>query len=58
MNGFLLGRYRRTGPQRTHFVPSPMLRAGENTIVVIELEDVVAARAAFVAQADLGPREE
>ena len=58
VNGFLLGRYRRTGPQRTLFVPSPMLRAGENTIVVIELEDVVAARADFVAQADLGPREE
>ena len=58
VNGFLLGRYRRTGPQRTLYVPAPLVRAGENTIVVIELEHVTAARAVFVAQPELGPSEE
>ena len=58
VNGFLLGRYRRSGPQRTLYVPAPVLRAGENTVVVLELEHVTAARAVFAAQPDLGPREE
>lgn len=38
VNGFLLGRYWRRGPQRTLFVPRPVTRAGSNRIVVLELE--------------------
>jgi beta-galactosidase len=38
VNGFLLGRYREIGPQVTLYCPAPLLRAGENTVTVLELE--------------------
>ncbi len=38
VNGFLLGRYWRRGPQRTLIVPSPVTRAGRNEVVVLEFE--------------------
>ncbi|XEC93742.1 glycoside hydrolase family 35 protein [Paenibacillus tarimensis] len=37
INGFNLGRYWNIGPQRTLYVPAPLLRIGENEIVVFEL---------------------
>lgn len=58
VNGFLLGRYWSSGPQRTLFVPAAALVAGENTIVVIELDRVADPIARFVAQPDLGQRDE
>ncbi|WP_261388398.1 glycoside hydrolase family 35 protein [Arthrobacter alpinus] len=38
VNGFLLGRYWEVGPQITLYVPGPLLRAGTNTVTVLELE--------------------
>lgn len=38
INGFLLGRYWGIGPQHTLYVPAPLIRAGRNTIKVLELE--------------------
>ncbi|MBL1097374.1 beta-galactosidase [Streptomyces coffeae] len=38
VNGHCLGRYWSVGPQRTLYVPGPLLRAGENTVLVLELE--------------------
>lgn len=38
INGFLLGRYWNIGPQQTLYVPAPLLRAGVNEVVVLELE--------------------
>ncbi|WP_120522977.1 glycoside hydrolase family 35 protein [Arthrobacter celericrescens] len=38
INGFLLGRYWETGPQRTVYVPAPLVRAGNNTVKVLELD--------------------
>jgi beta-galactosidase len=38
VNGFLLGRYREIGPQVTLYCPAPLLRAGVNTLTVLELE--------------------
>ena len=58
VNGFLLGRYWRNGPQRTLYVPAPATRAGANEIVVVELEHVVDPVAVFVARPDLGHLEE
>jgi beta-galactosidase len=58
VNGFFLGRYWRNGPQRTLYVPAPVTRAGENEIVVLELEGVVEPLARFVAEPDLGHHEE
>ncbi|MEU1424210.1 beta-galactosidase family protein [Kitasatospora sp. NPDC005751] len=38
LNGFLLGRYTRQGPQRTLYAPAPLWRVGRNELVVLELE--------------------
>ncbi|MNI09558.1 Beta-galactosidase precursor [compost metagenome] len=37
INGFNLGRYWEKGPQRTLYVPAPLLRQGLNEIIVFEL---------------------
>ncbi|WP_274365128.1 glycoside hydrolase family 35 protein [Paenibacillus thermotolerans] len=37
VNGFNLGRYWNVGPQKTLYVPAPLLRKGENEIIVFEL---------------------
>jgi beta-galactosidase len=58
VNGFLLGRYWSSGPQRTLYVPSAAVHAGENTVVIIELERVTSTVVRFVTGPDLGPREE
>lgn len=56
VNGFLLGRYWSRGPQRTLYVPAPVLRAGENEILVFELH-AAPTLARFVAAPDLGPTD-
>ncbi len=38
INGFCLGRYWAAGPQRTLYVPGPVLRAGANELLLLELE--------------------
>ena len=58
VNGFLLGRYWRSGPQHTLYVPRSVLRAGMNTIAVIELEVTASSVASFVSAPVLGPLEE
>jgi len=39
VNGFNLGRYWEKGPQRTLYVPGPVLREGSNEIVIFELHE-------------------
>jgi beta-galactosidase len=58
VNGFHLGRYRQTGPQRTLYVPGPVTRVGVNNVVILELEYVTEAVARFVSAPLLGPLEE
>ncbi|CBY13726.1 unnamed protein product [Oikopleura dioica] len=36
VNGFNIGRYSDLGPQKTYFVPAPILSTGENTIMIFE----------------------
>ena len=38
LNGFALGRYWAEGPQRTLYVPGPVVRAGENELVLFEVD--------------------
>jgi beta-galactosidase len=56
VNGFALGRYWDRGPQRTLYCPAPVIRAGANEVVVLELdarpEEPVLA---LVDDLDLGP---
>ncbi|MFH8754914.1 beta-galactosidase family protein [Streptomyces atroolivaceus] len=39
VNGFCLGRYWSVGPERTLYVPGPVLREGANEVWVLELEE-------------------
>lgn len=36
INGFVLGRYSKMGPQQTLYLPGPLLRTGNNDIMVFE----------------------
>ncbi|MFI8810468.1 MULTISPECIES: glycoside hydrolase family 35 protein [unclassified Streptomyces] len=59
INGFALGRYWSRGPQRSLYVPAPVLRRGTNDIVVLELHASHRARTVdFRETHDLGPTEE
>ena len=57
VNGFGLGRYWGRGPQRTLYVPGPVLRERDNEIIVLELHAAPRAVASFVAAHDLGHTE-
>ncbi|MBK3524731.1 MULTISPECIES: glycoside hydrolase family 35 protein [Streptomyces] len=39
VNGFNLGRYWSAGPQRSLYVPGPVLREGENEVWVLDLDE-------------------
>lgn len=54
VNGFNLGRYWNVGPQRTLYVPGPLLREGSNEINIFELHGAAAPRIRFVDKPDLG----
>ncbi|WP_434748468.1 beta-galactosidase [Paenibacillus amylolyticus] len=54
VNGFNLGRYWNKGPQQTLYVPAPLLRQGENEIIIFELHGTADAAVMFVDQPDLG----
>lgn len=57
INGFLLGRYWEVGPQRTLYLPAPLLRSGRNEVVILELERF-GTHIEFRDSAELGPPEE
>lgn len=57
VNGFLLGRYWRRGPQRTLIVPAPVTRAGANEVVVLEFEAMAAAEVRTLVSPELGHTE-
>ncbi|MFD6055985.1 beta-galactosidase family protein [Agromyces sp. NPDC060279] len=57
VNGHHLGRHWSRGPQRTLYVPAPVLRRGSNELVVFELSGHGSATARFAARPDLGPSE-
>ncbi|MFC8511915.1 beta-galactosidase family protein [Streptomyces sp. NPDC057257] len=48
VNGFNLGRYWSVGPQRSLYVPGPVLREGENEVWLLELEGTDPATTAAV----------
>jgi beta-galactosidase len=57
VNGFHLGRYWNRGPQRTLYVPAPVLKAGRNDLILLELHATTARRAEFTDAPDLGPEK-
>jgi len=54
VNGFNLGRYWEVGPQRTLYVPAPLLKQGDNELVVFELHGMRAPVVEFRDRPDLG----
>ncbi|MEA5365311.1 beta-galactosidase family protein [Amycolatopsis sp., V23-08] len=56
-NGFPLGRYWRRGPQRTLYVPRPVVREGANELTVLELDTLLDPAARFVPRPLLGHTE-
>ncbi len=55
INGFNLGRYwNEQGPQRTLYIPAPLLKKGENTIVIFELEKTSVDSVTLTDTPDLG----
>lgn len=54
VNGFCLGRHWERGPQRTLFVPAPVLAHGSNEVVVLELDGRADARVELVDRPELG----
>lgn len=54
LNGFNLGRYWNIGPQRTLYIPSPLLRKGENELIVFELEGMETPIVELRDEPDLG----
>jgi beta-galactosidase len=57
VNGFCLGRYWSRGPQRTLYVPAPILREGHNDIVVLELHGALSRTILVLDQPDFGPTD-
>ncbi|WP_406192602.1 beta-galactosidase [Kitasatospora sp. NBC_01560] len=59
VNGFHLGRHWSRGPQRSLYVPGPVLRQGSNEIIVLELHAAPRALTVELCETpDLGPTEE
>ena len=55
VNGFNIGRYfNPAGPQKTLYVPAPMLRQGENEVVVFETDRSDRSYVTFLDKPDLG----
>jgi beta-galactosidase len=54
VNGFNLGRYWSSGPGTTLYVPAPLLRRGENELVLFETLAAAEPVARFVAAPELG----
>lgn len=57
VNGFNLGRYWSRGPQRTLYVPGPLIRQGSNDLAVLELQGSTTRDVNLVSGPDLGPGE-
>ena len=54
VNGFNLGRYDKTGPQKTLFLPKNLLKEGQNELVVFDSDGALRLDAELVSVPDLG----
>ena len=55
VNGFLLGRYYNSaGPQKTLYLPGPLLKKGTNEIILLELEHMEVPTLLLEKEPDLG----
>lgn len=54
LNGFQLGRFWEIGPQKRLYIPAPLLRQGENELLIFESEGKAAAQITLTAEPNLG----
>jgi len=54
LNGFKLGRYWERGPQKTLYIPAPLLNRGENELILFELHGTSKLAVEFQDQPILG----
>lgn len=54
VNGFNIGRFWEKGPQRRLYVPAPLLKKGENRILVFETEGKASGEITLADEPDLG----
>ncbi len=54
VNGFNIGRFWEIGPQKRLYIPGPLLKRGENTIILFETEGKVSDSITLEATPDLG----
>ncbi|MCD8069465.1 MAG: beta-galactosidase, partial [Lachnospiraceae bacterium] len=54
INGFNLGRFWEIGPQKRLYIPAPLLKQGENQILIFETEGKAADCVALVDEPQLG----
>ena len=57
INGFCLGRYWSRGPQRTLYIPGPVLTATDNELIILELHATMSAEARLLSRPELGHTE-
>ena len=54
VNGFNIGRYWSIGPQLTYYIPAPLLKSGENEIIIFDLYPSKNPHASLNAEHELG----
>ncbi|MCD7805985.1 MAG: beta-galactosidase [Lachnospiraceae bacterium] len=54
LNGFHLGRFWEIGPQKRLYIPAPLLRQGENQIILFETEGKAGVSIALAEEPELG----
>ncbi|WP_232735685.1 glycoside hydrolase family 35 protein [Alteribacter populi] len=54
VNGFNLGRYWNIGPQKTLYLPGPLLKKGENELVIFEIHNNKSQKVSLVDNHQLG----
>lgn len=54
VNGFPIGRFWEIGPQRRLYIPAPLLKKGENIILIFETEGKYAETITLWDEPDLG----
>lgn len=57
LNGFLLGRYWRVGPQQSLYAPAPLWNSGANEIIVLDTDEL-GASVEVRQEPEFGPTEE
>ena len=54
LNGFNLGRFWEIGPQNRLYIPAPLLKEGENEIILFETDGIVSDSIWLREEPDIG----